>query len=393
MKNLNLSMAAQNAIPSGVRKMFEKASQYRDAINLTLGEPGFVTPKHIIEEGTRNLLLGKTKYTPNAGIRDLRIALAEKLWRENGISCDPERNLIVTAGATQALMLLMVALVNPGDEVILPGPSWPDYTGQIHMVNGIPIYAAVKEEREFKMTADVIEPLITDRTKLVIINSPSNPTGSVLNRKELEAIAKMARKHQVYVISDETYERIVFDGFRQYSLAAIEGMEPYVITVNSFSKAYAMTGWRVGYICANEHIILNLIKLHENMVASINEAFQYAAVEALKHGETDVERMRQCYERNRNLMVEGLNQIRGISCLKPHGAFYVFPNVTGMGLSSEEAADLILEKTHVITAPGSAFGPGGEGFLRICYASEFDVLHEALERMKRAFGVKNCIDC
>lgn len=388
MKNLIFSTATQKVIPSGVRKMFEKASQYPDAINLTLGEPGFITPKHIIEAGTKNLQMGKTKYTPNAGIGDLRVALAKKLWEENRVLCDPNRNLIVTAGATQALMLLMIALVNPGDEVILPDPGWPDYAGQIHMVNGVPVYAAVREENEFKMTADVIEPLITDKTKLIIINSPSNPMGAVLEKQELEAIAELAKKYQVFVISDETYEKIVFDGFRQYSLAAIEGTEPYVITVNSFSKAYAMTGWRVGYICANEQIITNLIKLHENMIASINEAFQYAAVEALEHGEADVEQMRRCYERNRNLMVEELNKIKGISCLKPRGAFYVFPNVTEFGVSSEEAADLILEKTHVITAPGNAFGSGGEGFLRICYANDFDVLSEALERMKQAFGMK-----
>lgn len=388
MEKLKISAAAYNVIPSGVRRMFEKASMYQDAINLTLGEPGFITPKHIIKVGADNLLKGKTKYTPNAGIKELRDALAEKLWRENGIKCNPDKNLIVTGGATQALMLAMVTLVNPGDEVILPGPSWPDYAGQIRMVNAIPVYAEVSEEHEFKMTADLIEPLITEKTRLIIVNSPSNPMGAVLNKNELIEIAELIKKYKIYVISDEPYEKIVYDGFKQESIASIQGLEDYVLTINSFSKTFAMTGWRVGYICANEFIISNLIKLHENMIASINEAFQLAAVEALKNGAEDVERMRQAYERNRNLIVSGLNHIRGISCIKPKGAFYVFPNVKEFGLSSEETADLILEKSHVVTAPGSTFGPGGEGFLRLCYANSYEDLEEALERMQKAFGVR-----
>ncbi len=388
MNNLELSKAAQNSIPSGVRKMFEKAKAYPDSINLTIGEPGFITPKHIIDVGIENLQKGKTKYTSNAGIKELRDALAEKLWKENGIKCDPDKNLIVTAGATQALMLAMITLVNPGDEVIIPGPSWPDYRGQVDMVNAIPVYARVKEENGFKMTADIIEPLITDKTKLIIINSPSNPTGGVLELEDLEKIAALIKKYKIFTISDEPYEQIVYDGFQQKSLGAIEGLEEYVLTINSFSKTYAMTGWRVGYICANEAIISNLIKLHENMVASINEAFQLAAVEALKNGEKDIIEMRKVYKRNRDLIVEGLNRIRGFSCTAPKGAFYVFPNITEFGLSSEETAELILEKAHVVTAPGNAFGPGGEGFLRICYASDYDVLKEALRRMEMAFGVK-----
>lgn len=388
MSNLELSKAAQNSIPSGVRKMFEKAKAYPDSINLTIGEPGFITPKHIIDVGIENLQKGKTKYTSNAGIKELRDALAEKLWKENGIKCDPDKNLIVTAGATQALMLAMITLVNPGDEVIIPGPSWPDYRGQVDMVNAVPVYARVKEENGFKMTADIIEPLITDKTKLIIINSPSNPTGGVLELEDLEKIAALIKKYKIFTISDEPYEKIVYDDFQQKSLGSIEGLEEYVLTINSFSKTYAMTGWRVGYICANEAIISNLIKLHENMVASINEAFQLAAVEALKNGEEDIIEMREVYKRNRDLIVDGLNRIKGFSCTVPKGAFYVFPNITEFGLSSEEAAELILEKAHVVTAPGNAFGPGGEGFLRICYASDYDVLREALRRMEMAFGVK-----
>lgn len=383
-----LSTAAQNALPSGIRRMFELAKAYPDAINLTLGEPGFMTPKHIIDAGIEGLQEGKTKYTPNAGIKELRDALAYKLWKENGIKCDPDKNLIVTAGATQALMLAMVTLVDPGDEVIIQGPNWPDYRGQIDMVNAKAVYAQVDEKNDFKMTADVIEPLITDKTKLIIINSPSNPTGGVLDEEDLLGIAELVKKYKIFVISDEPYEMLVYDGFHQKSLAAFEGLEDYVLTINSFSKTFAMTGFRVGYICANETIITNLIKLHENMIASVPEPMQLAAVEAVYHGEADVAEMVKYYDRNRHLIVDGLNRIKGFSCLCPKGAFYVFPNITEFGMSSAETAEYILEKTHVVTSPGNAFGPGGEGYLRICYASRYEQLQEALERMERAFGRK-----
>lgn len=388
MKPMELSIAAQKALPSGIRRMFEKARSYPDAINLTLGEPGFISPKHVIDVAVRNLELGKTKYTPNAGIKELRDALAVKLREENGIACDPDKNIIVTAGATQALMLAMITLVNPGDEVIIPGPSWPDYRGEVEMVNAVPIFAEVRESNEFKMTADVIEPLITEKTKMIVLNTPCNPTGAVLEEQDLREIAALIKKYRVYAIFDQPYEKIVYDGFRQVSLASFEGLEDYVVTVDSFSKTYAMTGWRVGYACANEKIITNMIKLHENMVASVNEAFQLGAVEALQHGAGDVEMMRREYERRRNLIVAGLNRIKGFHCLKPKGAFYVFPNIQAFGMTSLDVAELILEKAHVVTAPGDAFGAGGEGHLRLCYAADYEDLEEALRRMEKAFGTK-----
>ncbi len=387
-KEILLSAAANNAMPSGVRKMFELAKKYPDAINLTLGEPGFRTPSYVLEAAIESLKQGETKYTPNAGIRPLRVAIADKLWRENGIACDPDKNLIVTGGATQALMLAMVTLVNPGDEVILQGPNWPDYKGQIDMVNGKAVYARVSEKNGFKMTADVIEPLITEKTKLIIINSPSNPTGGVLDEEDLKGIAELVKKYKVFVISDEPYEKLVYDGFVQKSLAAIPGIEDYVLTINSFSKTFAMTGFRVGYICANERIMEALIKLQENMIASIPEPMQKGAIEAIYKGDADVAEMVKYYDRNRHLIVEGLNSINGFSCHAPKGAFYVFPNITGFGMSSTEAAEYILEKTHVVTAPGSAFGEGGEGYIRICYAATYEKIEEALERMKKAFGTK-----
>jgi aspartate/methionine/tyrosine aminotransferase len=388
MSRIELSMAAKNAMPSGVRRMFELAKRYPDAINLTLGEPGFITPQNIIDAGVDALKAGKTKYTPNAGIKPLRDAIAYKLLRENGIKCDPDKNLIVTAGATQALMLAMVTLVNPGDEVILQGPNWPDYMGQIDMVNAKAVFAKVDESNGFKMTADIIEPLITEKTKLIIINSPSNPTGGVLDESDLKEIAALIKKYKIFVISDEPYERLVYDGFVQKSLAAMDGIEDYVLTVNSFSKTFAMTGFRVGYICANEKITENLIKLHENMIASVPEPMQMAAVEAIYRGEDAVRQMVEYYDRNRHLIVDGLNEIKGFSCLMPKGAFYVFPSIRDFQMTSREAAEYILEKTHVVTSPGSAFGPHGEGYIRICYASKHEDIKEALRRMKEAFGTK-----
>jgi aminotransferase len=285
-------------------------------------------------------------------------------------------------------MLAMVTLVNPGDEVILQGPNWPDYMGQIDMANAKAVFAKVDESNGFKMTADIIEPLITEKTKLIIINSPSNPTGGVLDESDLKEIAALIKKYKIFVISDEPYERLVYDGFVQKSLAAMDGIEDYVLTVNSFSKTFAMTGFRVGYICANEKITENLIKLHENMVASVPEPMQMAAVEAIYRGEDAVRQMVEYYDRNRHLIVDGLNEIKGFSCLMPKGAFYVFPSIRDFQMTSREAAEYILEKTHVVTSPGSAFGPHGEGYIRICYASKYEDIEEALRRMKEAFGTK-----
>ena len=386
---MELSTAAQNAQASGIRRMFELAKNYPDTINLTLGEPGFMTPQHIIDAAMTGFAAGKTKYTPNAGIKELREAIAWKLKHENNIECDPEKNLIVTAGATQALMLAMVTLVNPGDEVIIQGPNWPDYRGQIDMVNAKAVYCQVYDKNNFKMTADLIEPLITEKTKLLIINSPSNPTGGVLDEADLREIAELVKRHKIFVIADEPYEHLVYDGFHQTSLASFEGLEDYVLTVNSLSKTYAMTGFRVGYICANETIITNLIKLHENMIASVSEPLQMAAAQALLHGMPDVVNMVREYDKNRRCIVDGLNSINGFSCNMPKGAFYVFPSIKEFGMSSVECAEMILEKCHVVTSPGSAFGPGGEGFLRICYASRYENIVEAIQRMREVFGTKN----
>ncbi len=384
---MNYSNAARVFPRSGVRKMYEMASCYEDSINLCIGEPGFITPKHIIKVGADNLLAGKTKYTPNAGILPLREAVAEKLRTENHIPCNPDQ-IIITAGGTQALMLALITLVDHGDEVIIPNPEWPDYLGQVLMAGATPVSAVLTEENRFKMTAEVIEPLITPKTKLIMLNTPANPTGAMLSADETEAIAELIKRRKVFVIFDEAYERLTYDGNRHVSLGSFPGLQDYLVTINTFSKTYAMTGWRVGYACANEEITARMVKLHENMVASVNEAFQLAAIRALESAASDVEMMRQTYDKNRKLIVEGLNKLKGFSCLNPQGAFYAFPNVKEFGGSSTEIAGMIFEKTHVATAPGSAFGSAGEGYLRLSFANDYESLEIALNRLEKAFGCK-----
>ncbi len=367
--------------------MFDKASLYDDAINMSLGEPGFVTPEHIIRAGVDFLTQGKTKYTPNAGIYPFREALAEKLQRVNHIKCGPN-NIIVTFGAVEALMLAMITLINPGDEVIVPDPAWPDYVAQVKMAHGIPIGAKVYEKDRFKMTAEIIEPLISPKTKMLIVNSPNNPTGAVLNREELREIAELVKRRKIYVIADEAYERLVYDGEEHVSLGAFDGLEDYILTVNTFSKAYAMTGWRLGYACANKEIVSQMIKLHENNGSCVNEAFQHAGIYALRHGDKDIEFMLGCYDKNRKLIAEGINRLRGFSCIMPKGAFYLFPNITGLSMNSVDAANYILEKTHVVTSPGIAFGEAGEGHIRMSFANDCHSIETALERLEKYFGTK-----
>jgi aspartate/methionine/tyrosine aminotransferase len=386
--DMQMSFAAQKTGASGIRAMFEKAKMYENVINVSVGEPGFITPEHIIKVASDNLLAGKTKYTPNAGIPAFRQAIAKKLRKENGILCDPDRHLIVTAGATQALMLTMMALVNPGDEVIIPNPAWPNYLGQVLMVNAVPVEVPLREENGFRMTADLIEPLITSKTKLIVINSPANPTGATLTYEDVRDIAGLVRRCKVFIISDEPYEHILFDESTHHSLASFPGLEDYVITINCLSKTYAMTGWRLGYVCANEEITKTLIKLHENIVSNVNEAFQLAGAYALESAAEDVQTMCGHYKKNRDLIVTGLNRIKGFSCVPPQGTFYAFPNIKKTGMSSQEAAETILEKTHVVCSPGSAFGSAGEGYLRFSFASGHEAIGQALRRMSKLFDLK-----
>jgi len=384
----DLSIAAQESENSGIREMSRKAKNYENTLNLSVGEPGFVTPKHIIDVGINYLKEGKTHYTPNAGIDDLRKAIAKKVQKENHIEADPMKNVVVTAGATEAIMSALLTFVNPGDEVILPNPTWPNYMSQIQTVDATPVYANVYEESHFKMTADKIEPLITDKTKMLIVNSPANPTGALLTKDELEDIAKLVKKHQLYVISDEPYEKIIYNDYEHTSIGSIKEIENQVITVNSLSKTFAMTGWRIGYAVADEVIISNMIKLNENLISGVNEAFQRAAIEAIENAYEDTKNMVDYYAENRKLIVNGLNQVKGFSCEMPPGAFYVFPNIKEFNMSSEEVSNLILEKTGIITTPGDAFGDNGEGHIRLSFAGDRETIKEAIKRLQNYFGSK-----
>lgn len=306
--------------------------------------------------------------------------------RENHVYFNPEDEIIVTTGATEALMLTMLTLINPGDEVIIPDPAWPDYLGQVLMSHATPVFAKLHEENQFKMTADVIRPLLTNKTKLIVLNSPANPTGAMLDHSDLAEIAKMIEERGIYAISDEPYERLVYDDNRHVSLASFEGMKNYVITINSFSKTYAMTGWRMGYACTNAFMIEKMVKLHENITSCLSEAFQLAGAYALDFGDESIKIMRNGYLENRNLLVDALNSMNGFRCHTPPATFYAFPNIKGLNLNSQAAANLILDKCHVVTSPGGAFGESGEGFIRICFATSKENLAEAVMRMKNYFG-------
>lgn len=382
---MKISNRALSGPASGIRRMFELARNYENVVNLCIGEPGFGTPDNIIESACEALHEGHTKYTSNAGVLELREALAAKLEKDNHIVTDPAKNLIVTTGAGEAIMLSMLTLVNPGDEVIIPDPCWPNYYGHIGIAEGVAVPAKSYEKDGFALTAASIESVVTDKTKVLIINSPSNPTGAVIEREELLKIGKLAKKYDFMIVSDEPYEKLIYDGNEHFSLGSVEELKDYVITVNSFSKTYSMTGWRVGYAVGPESVIQPMVKLQENLSSCVNSAAQQACIEALNGPQSAVDSMVAEYKKRRDLLVNGINELPGFSCLAPKGAFYAFVNIQGLGVDSERAAEQILESIQVVTTPGSAFGQAGEGYLRISFASSTEDIEEALERLKKHF--------
>lgn len=379
---MKLSKRALNSPPSGIREMFELANNYDDVINLCIGEPGFTTPNNIIEAAKKALDKGHTKYTSNAGIIELRRVLAEKLEKDNGIKADPENELIVTTGAGEAIVLSLMALVDEGDEVILPNPAWPNYLGHIATVGGVVVSVDTFEEDNFSLKAEAIKKAITDRTKVIIVNSPSNPTGAIMNKDELIEIGKLAKENNIMVISDEPYEKLIYGGKTHFSLASVEEFKDNVITINSFSKTYAMTGWRVGYAHGPKEIISAMVKLQENLSSCVNASAQVAGIEAIIGPQNAVCEMVEEYRKRRDLLVEGLNELKGVSCIVPDGAFYAFPNIKALGKSSKEVAETIIREVQVVTTPGSAFGTAGEGYLRLSFASSTEDIIEALDRLK-----------
>jgi len=364
-----------------IRAMFDRAKKFPGLINLGIGEPDLNTPAEVVEEGCKALRSGKTRYTANAGIIELRTEIAKHLNNYN-LSVNPENEIIVTIGGMGALALCLLVTIAPGDEVLLQDPQWLNYFSQIKFCGGIPISVPVYEENEFKISLESIKKRITSKTKILMLNSPNNPTGAVLDYDDLKDIARLVKKYDLLVVSDEVYSTFVYDGGKHYSIASIDGMLERTIVVNSFSKSFAMTGWRIGFAAGNSQIIEKMVRLQENLVACANSSSQYAAIKALSiFNKTD--KMIEVYRKRRNIIVDGLNSIRGISCCKPKGSFYVFPNIKKLGKNSETIANELLEKAKVITIPGSAFGPHGEGYLRISYANSEENIREAVRRVKK----------
>lgn len=372
---------------SGIRAMFDLADKYDHTINLCIGEPGFDTPKNIIDAGCKALNSGYTKYVANAGIMPLRTAIAKKM-NKTGFDVSAE-NVIVTFGAGQSLMSAMQAILNPGDEILVPNPCFPNYFGYASLAAAVPVMVPTYEEDHFHVRADILKKYLTNKTKALIINSPGNPTGGVLPREILEKIADFAIKHDLIVISDEPYEEIIYDDHQHISIATLPEMFDRTLTVNSFSKTYAMTGWRIGYTVAPKETIKAMTKLQGSLSANVTSAVQVAAIEALEGPQDSVRQMQREYDRSRKVLIEGINQIQGFSCLLPEGAFYAFANIKQTGLSSKEVAVKLLEDVQVVTTPGDAFGPDGEGYLRLSFAATLSDIQEALKRMKKCFGEKD----
>lgn len=366
---------------SGIRKFFDIVSEMKDVISLGVGEPDFDTPWHIREEGIYALEKGKTFYTSNAGLKELRVEIDNYLKRTQNISYNPATEIIVTVGGSEAIDIGLRAMVNAGDEVIIPQPSYVSYEPCAILAGAKPVIIDLKAENEFRLTAEELKNAITDKTKILILPFPNNPTGAIMERKDLEEIAKVCIENDIYVISDEIYGELSYKE-KHVSTASIAGMKERTILINGFSKAYAMTGWRLGYACGPKEIIEQMVKIHQYAIMCAPTTSQYSAVEALKKGDDDVKLMRESYNQRRRFLMNAFKEM-GLECFEPYGAFYVFPSIKEFGMTSEEFAMKFLEEEHVAVVPGTAFGDSGEGFLRISYAYSIENLKRAMERLKR----------
>lgn len=367
--------------PSGIRKFFDIVSEMKDAISLGVGEPDFDTPWHIRDEGIYALEKGKTFYTSNAGLKELREEICNYLDRTQGIKYNPLKEVIVTVGGSEAIDIGLRAIINAGDEVIIPQPAYVSYEPCTILAGAKPVIINLKAENEFRLTAEELEMAITEKTKVLILPFPNNPTGAIMEREDLEKIAEVIRKHDIYVMSDEIYGELTYKG-KHVSIASIAGMKERTILINGFSKAYAMTGWRLGYACGPEAIIKQMTKIHQFAIMCAPTTSQYAAVEALRNGDDDVKMMRQAYNQRRRFLLNAFKEMK-LECFEPFGAFYVFPCIKEFGMTSEEFATRFLEEEKVAAVPGNAFGESGEGYLRISYAYSLDNLKIAMERFKR----------
>lgn len=373
----------KNLKVSGIRRFFAAAQEIPNVVNLSVGEPDFSPPKHILEGGWRAIMEGKTHYAPTNGIPELREALAQKARRIYGLNYEPDSEILVTVGGTEAIALALLALVNPGDEVLIPNPGFVCYSPSVLLAGGVPVSIPLLEENKFKPSIDTVISLITEKSRVMILNSPNNPTGMVLSRDELASLAKIAVERDLIVISDEVYENILYDGARHHCLASFPGMRERTLIVNSFSKTYAMTGFRVGYVYGPKELISPLWLIHQYFVACVDSFAQYAALAALRGPQDFVKDMVREFDRRRRFVFKRLNEIEGFSCLLPEGAFYIFPNIKSFKMSSEDFSQLLLKEARVATVPGSAFGSYGEGYIRISYAAAYEQLEEALNRIEK----------
>ena len=370
-----------NIKPSGIRKFFDIASEMKDAISLGVGEPDFDTPWHIRDEGIYSLEQGRTFYTSNAGLKDLKIEIARYLKRRIGVEYDYNHEIMVTVGGSEGIDIALRAMIDPGDEVLIPQPSYVSYEPCAILTGAKPVIIELKAENEFRLTAQELRDACTDKTKVLVLPFPNNPTGAIMERADLEAIAEVIKEKDLFVISDEIYSELSYKG-DHVSITQLPGMKERTVLINGFSKAYAMTGWRLGYACAPEIILKQMLKIHQFAIMCAPTTSQYAAIEALKNGDEDVARMREAYNQRRRFLMDAFQRM-GLECFEPYGAFYVFPCIKEFGMTSEEFAMAFLEEEKVAVVPGTAFGDSGEGFLRISYAYSIDNLKVAIGRLEK----------
>lgn len=376
-----LSRKVTSIKPSGIRKFFDLVTERKNVISLGVGEPDFDTPWHVRDEGIFSLEKGKTFYTANSGLKELRKEISNYIQRTQNVEYDPDKEIMVTVGGSEAIDIGLRAIVNDEDEVIIPQPSYVSYEPCTILANAKPVIINLKSENNFKLTAEELLNAITDKTKILILPFPNNPTGAIMEKEDLEKIAKIIIEHDLYVMSDEIYSELTYKG-KHVSIATLDGMKERTILINGFSKSYAMTGWRLGYACAPKEIIRQMMKIHQYAIMCAPTTSQYAAIEALKNGDKDIELMRNSYNQRRRFLINTFKEMR-VECFEPYGAFYVFPCIKEFGMTSEEFATKFLEEENVALIPGNAFGDSGEYYLRISYAYSLEKLKIAMERLSR----------
>lgn len=366
--------------PSGIRKFFDIVSEMKDAISLGVGEPDFPTPWHVREEGIYSLEKGRTHYTSNAGLAELKEEISRFLNRRYRLQYDPKHEILVTVGGSEAIDLAIRAMICPGEEVIIPQPSYVSYEPCVILTQGVPVIIPLKAENDFRLTAGELLEAVTEKTKILVLPFPNNPTGAIMTREDLETVAKVCIEKDIVVVSDEIYSELTYD-YEHVSVAELPGMKERTIVINGFSKSHAMTGWRLGYACGPASIIEQMLKIHQFAIMCAPTTSQFAAVDALRNGDDDVQMMRESYNQRRRFVLHELREM-GLECFEPYGAFYVFPCIKSLGMSSEEFANLLLQEEKVAIVPGTAFGDSGEGFMRISYAYSIENLKKALGRVR-----------